>query len=342
MNKARFIFSLIILMTGLVFAYSVRAEQRTLDIIKARGMVHCGVSHGLPGFASPDDKGDWSGLDVDLCRAIAAAIFDDAERVRFTPLSAKERFTALQSGEIDVLARNTTWTMQRDTALGLDFVAVNYYDGQAFMVPRAYGIKTVSELDGATLCGNQGTTTELNAADYFRTHGMAYEMVTYEKSDEAIAAYAAGRCDAYTTDVSGLYAERLKLPNAHEHMILPEIISKEPLGPAVRHGDNQWGDIVRWTHNAMLIAEELDVTQQNIMAMRRSPNPAIQRLLGVNGAFGENIGLTRDWASRIIRHVGNYGESFERNVGQNSRLGIARGLNALWTKGGLHYAPPIR
>lgn len=314
----------------------------TLQIVLGNGYLKCGVSHGLPGFASPDDVGDWSGLDVDLCRALSAAIFDDPEKIRFVPLSAKERFTALQSGEIDILARNTTWTMQRDTALGLDFAAINYYDGQAFMVPLSHGIKSVLELDGATLCVNQGSTTELNAADYFRTNGLAYNIVAYEKSDEAVTAYATGRCDAYTTDVSGLHAERLKLPDPQAHMILPEVISKEPLGPVVRHGDNQWGDIVRWTFNAMLTAEELGVKQANVTKMYQSSNPSIQRLLGVNGSFGKNLGLTRDWAYRIITHVGNYGESFERNVGQKSRLGIARGLNALWSQGGLHYPPPIR
>ena len=314
----------------------------TLDIVKERGYVICGVTQGLPGFSNPDDAGNWTGVDVDVCRAIAAAIFGDATKAKYVPLSAKERFTALQSGEIDVLPRNTSWTISRDTALGLDFVGVNYYDGQGFMVRKALGLASVKDLDGAVICVNSGTTTELNVADYFRAHGMSYEIVAFEKSDEVIAAYDAGRCDAYTTDQSGLFAERLKLKDMSEHVILPELISKEPLGPAVRQGDDAWADIVRWSLFAMIDAEELGVTSGNIGEMASSSNPEIRRLLGIEASYGDNMGLPNSWAMAIIKQVGNYGESFERNLGTNTPLGIPRGYNALWTEGGLMYAPPIR
>ncbi len=314
----------------------------TLDHVREKGFVRCGVSQGLPGFSNPDDAGDWSGIDVDICRAVAAAIFGDARKAKFTPLSAKERFTALQSGEIDVLTRNTTWSLTRDTALGLDFAGINYYDGQGFMVRKDLGIKSVMELDGAVICTNTGTTTELNVADFFRSHGLAYSIVAFEKSDEVVAAYDAGRCDAFTTDASGLYSERLKLADMSEHMVLPEIISKEPLGPVVRQGDDQWADIVRWSLFAMISAEELEVTSTNAGEMRGATNPAIRRLLGVEGAFGQNLGLSDTWAYSIITQVGNYGESFERGVGVDTPLGIPRGLNQLWKDGGLQYSPPIR
>ena len=281
-------------------------------------------------------------MDVDICRAVAAAVFSDSGSVKFTPLSAKERFTALQSGEVDMLARNTTWSMHRDTALGVDFTGVNYYDGQGFMVRKELGISSTRELDGASLCTNLGTTTELNAADYFRTNNMEYEIVAFEKADEAVAAYNTGRCDAYTTDQSALYAQRLKLTDPAAHVVLPEIISKEPLGPVVRQGDDQWGDIVRWAHFAMVNAEELGVTSKNVDTMKADKNPSIRRLLGVDGSFGENMGISNDWAYHIIRTVGNYSETFERNVGKSTPLGIARGVNALWTQGGLQYAPPVR
>ena len=320
----------------------LRAAEDTLQVVKQRGYVKCGVSQGLPGFSNPDDKGNWNGIDVDLCRAVAAAVFGTDEKVKFTPLSAKERFTALQSGEVDLLARNTTWSMHRDTALGVDFTGVNYYDGQGFMVRAELGITSTKELDGASLCTNLGTTTELNAADYFRTHNMQYEMVAFEKADEAVSDYNTGRCDAYTTDQSALYAQRLKLTDPKAHIVLPQIISKEPLGPVVRQGDDQWGDIVRWSHNAMLNAEELGVTSSNVEAMKSSSNPSVKRLLGLDGSFGANMGISNDWAYHIIRTVGNYAETFERNVGKDTPLGIARGVNALWKDGGLQYAPPIR
>ena len=326
-----------------LFVFVATAVQaNTLRTVKNRGEVVCGVSQGLPGFSNPDNQGSWTGIDVDICRALAAAIFGNPKAVKYTALSAKERITALQSGEVDLLARNTTWSMHRDTALGVDFAAVNYYDGQGFMVRKDLGVRSAKELDGATLCTNQGTTTELNAADYFRANGMKYDMVAFEKADEAIAAYNTGRCDAYTTDHSALYAQRLKLTDPKAHMVLPEIISKEPLSPVVRQGDDVWADIVQWSHYATVAAEELGVTSKNIDRMKSSKNPSIRRLLGLDGTFGDNLGIRQDWAYQIVRHVGNYGEIFERNVGVNTPLGIKRGLNALWTKGGLQYAPPIR
>ena len=318
------------------------ASAATLDDVKAKGYVQCGVSQGLPGFSNPDSAGAWSGIDVEVCRAVAAAVFGDAEAVRFTPLSAKERFTALQSGEIDLLSRNTTWTATRDNSLGLDFTNITYYDGQGFLVRKDLGVASATELSGAAVCTNTGTTTELNVADYFRSNNMEYEVVAFEKSDEVVAAYDAGRCDVYTTDASGLYAQRLKLENPGDHMVLPEIISKEPLGPVVRQGDNQWADIVRWSFFAMVNAEELGVTSENVAEMASSENPDIRRLLGNEGEFGQQLGLEGDWAKNIIEQVGNYGEVFAENVGPETDLGIERGLNALWTEGGLQYAPPIR
>ena len=321
---------------------SAASAQATLNNVKQKGFLTCGSNTGLAGFGVPDAQGNWTGLDVDLCRAIAAAVFNDPTKVRFIPLSAKDRFTALQSGEVDVLVRNTTWTMSRDTQLGLDFTGVNYYDGQGFMVRKKLGVASAKELNGASVCTQQGTTTELNLADFFRANNLKYEVVAFATADETFEAYNSGRCDAFTTDASGLYSERLKAANPDEHIVLPEIISKEPLGPSVRHGDNQWGDIVRWTHYAMINAEELGVTKANVDQMTKNDNPEIKRMLGSEGKFGEAIGLTNDWAFRIIKHVGNYGEIFEKNVGQGSPLKIQRGQNALWTKGGLQYAPPIR
>ena len=318
------------------------ASAQTLDEVKSRGYLQCGANTGLPGFGNPDDQGNWTGFDIDTCRAIAAAIFDDPEAVRFTPLSAPARFTALQSGEVDVLARNTTWTMSRDTELGLNFAPVTYYDGQGFMVRRDLGVASAAELEGASVCTQTGTTTELNLEDYFRRNNMQYEVVALADQDATLQAYDQGRCDAFTTDASGLYASRLELANPDEHLVLPEIISKEPLAPAVRHGDDQWFDIVKWTVYAMIYAEELGVTSENVEEMLTSENPEIRRLLGVEGSFGPSIGLEPDWAVRIIRHVGNYGESFERNLGVDTPLQIERGLNALWTDGGLQYAIPIR
>jgi general L-amino acid transport system substrate-binding protein len=269
-------------------------------------------------------------------------VFGDAGKVKFTPLTAKERFTALQSGEIDILSRNTTWTLVRDTALGLDFVGVNYYDGQGFMVRKDLGVKSAKELGGASVCVNIGTTTELNMADFFRANNMKYSPVVFEKSDEVVAAYDAGRCDVYTTDRSGLAANRLKLKDPNAHMVLPETISKEPLGPVVRHGDNKWGDVVRWSLYAMLEAEEYGVSSKNVDQMRSSKNPVIRRLLGTEGDLGKSIGLSNDWSFNIIKHVGNYGESYARNVGPNTPIGLARGVNALWKDGGLQYPMPVR
>jgi general L-amino acid transport system substrate-binding protein len=328
---------------GAVFGLAASAASAaTLDDVKGKGFVQCGVSQGLPGFSNPDDQGNWTGLDVDFCRGLAAAIFGSADAVKFTPLSAKERFTALQSGEVDLLSRNTTWTMGRDTSLGLLSTGVDYYDGQGFMVRKSLGVSSALELSGASVCTNTGTTTELNVADYFRANNMDYEIVAFEKADEVVQAYDAGRCDVYTTDASGLYSQRLKLTNPDEHMVLPEIISKEPLGPMVRQGDDQWFNVVKWVLFAMINAEELGITQANVEEMKGSENPEIKRMLGTEGAFGEGVGIGNDWAANAILAVGNYGEIFDRNVGPSTPLGIARGLNALWSKGGLMYAPPIR
>lgn len=314
----------------------------TLDAVKSRGALQCGVSQGLPGFSNPDDKGEWTGLDVDYCRALAAAIFGDASKVRFTPLSAKVRFTALTSGEIDVLPRNTTWTMSRDADFG-EFIGVNYYDGQGFMVPTALGVASATELDGAAICTNTGTTTELNVADYFRAQGMEYTVVAFEKADEVVAAYDAGRCDVFTTDQSGLAAQRGKLAKPDDHVVLPEIISKEPLGPLVRHGDNQWVDIGRWTLNCLINAEEYGITMANVGDMATSDDPNIQRILGGGeDGLGEKIGLPNDFCAQAVAAVGNYGETFDRNVGPDTELGLARGLNALWSDGGIMFAAPMR
>ncbi len=318
------------------------AQADTLADVKAKGFLQCGANTGLLGFGSPDDKGEWKGFDVDFCRAIAVAIFNDPTKVKFTPLTAKERFTALQSGEVDVLVRNTTWTLSRDSQMGLIFAGVNYYDGQGFMVRKSLGISSALELSGASVCVQTGTTTELNLADYFRANGMQFNPVVFEKSDEVVQAYDAGRCDAFTTDASGLYAERLKLTNPADHMVLPEIISKEPLGPVVRQGDDKWLTIVKWTHFLMLNAEEAGVTSANVEQMKTSDNPDIKRMLGTEGTFGEPMGLTNDWGANVIAKVGNYGEVFDRNIGPDTPLGISRGLNALWTKGGLQYGPPVR
>jgi general L-amino acid transport system substrate-binding protein len=330
----------IIALAVIFAAQSVSAQ--TLKSVKERGILNCGANGTLAGFGLPDAQGKWAGLDVDVCRAIAAAIFNDASKVKFVPLSAKDRFTALQSGEIDVLSRNTTWTSSRDTSLGLNFTGVDYYDGQGFMVRKALKVNSALELNGASVCVQQGTTTELNLADFFRAHKMTLKSVTFATSNEAIKSYDAGRCDAYTTDASGLYAERLRLANPDDHIILPEIISKEPLGPVVRHGDDQWFDIVKWVLFAMLNAEELGITQKNVDDMTKSANPSIKRFVGTEGNYGEQLGLTKDWAVRIIKAVGNYGEAFERNVGKGSPLKIDRGLNKLWNQGGIQYAPPIR
>ena len=329
---------------GAVFALASHAPAfaGTLEDVKAKGFVQCGVNPSLIGFGVPDEKGEWSGLDVDFCRAVAAAIFNDATKVKYTPLTAKERFTALQSGEVDLLSRNTTWTMSRDSSLGLNFAGVIYYDGQGFMVHKSLGVSSALELSGAKVCTQTGTTTELNLADFFRSHNMPYEVVAYEKNEEVLQAFEAGRCDVYTTDASGLYAERLKLANPDEIVILPEIISKEPLGPAVRQGDDKWFTLVKWTLFALINAEELGLSKANIDEKKTSDNPEIKRFVGVEGDFGTGIGLTNDWAYNIVKNVGNYGEIFDANVGPSTKLGIARGLNNLWSKGGILYAPPIR
>jgi general L-amino acid transport system substrate-binding protein len=318
------------------------ASAQTLKTVKDRGVLHCGANGTLAGFGLPDAQGKWTGLDVDVCRAVAAAIFNDANKVKFVPLSAKDRFTALQSGEVDLLVRNTTWTSSRDSSLGLNFTGVDYYDGQGFMVRKALKVNSALELGDASVCVQQGTTTELNLADFFRAHNMKLKTVTFATADEAVKAYDAGRCDAYTTDASGLYAERLRLANANDHIVLPEIISKEPLGPVVRHGDDQWFDVVKWVLFAMINAEELNITSKNIDEMTKSTNPEVKRFVGTEGNYGEQLGMTKDWAVRIIKLVGNYGEAFDRNVGSGSPLKIDRGLNKLWNKGGIQYAPPVR
>ncbi len=318
------------------------AQSATLKAVQDRGVLNCGSNGQLAGFGMPDPQGNWTGFDVDFCRAIAAAIFNDPTKVKFVPLTAANRLTALQSGEIDVLSRNTTWTMSRDTSLGIDFAAVTYYDGQGFMVHKALKVSSALELNDAAICVQQGTTTELNLADYFRANHMSLKTVTFATADEAIKAYDTGRCDSYTTDSSGLYGERVLLATPGDNIVLPEIISKEPLSPAVRQGDDTWEDLVRWVHYAMVGAEELGVSKTNLDDQMKSTNPEIRRLLGVEGQFGEPLGLTNDWAYRIIKTIGNYGESFERTVGQGSPLKIARGLNALWTKGGLQYGLPVR
>jgi general L-amino acid transport system substrate-binding protein len=330
-------------LAALVLAVTAQGvSAQTLKAVKDRGMLNCGANGSLAGFGLPDAQGKWTGLDVDFCRAIAAAVLNDANKVKYVPLSAKDRFTALQSGEVDVLARNTTWTSSRDTSLGLNFVGVNYYDGQGFMVRKSLKVNSALELAGASICVQQGTTTELNLADFFSANKMQLKSVTFATANEAVKAYDAGRCDAYTTDASALYAERLRVTNPDDHIILPEIISKEPLGPVVRHGDDQWFDIVKWTLFAMIDAEELSISSKTLDEAMKSPNPEIKRFVGTEGNYGEQLGLTKDWSVQIIKQVGNYGESFERNVGMGSPLKIDRGLNKLWTKGGIQYAPPIR
>jgi general L-amino acid transport system substrate-binding protein len=314
----------------------------TLDVVKSRGILNCGANGQLPGFGMPDTQGVWTGLDVDLCRAVAAAIFNDPGKVKFIPLTAKDRFTALQSGDVDVLVRNTTWTSSRDSQLGLNATSVNYFDGQGFMIRKSLKVNSALELNDAAVCVQQGTTTELNLADYFRANRMRLKTVTFATLDESVKAYDTGRCDAYTTDASQLYSVRLKLVKTDDHVVLPEINSKEPLSPFVRHGDDQWFDVVKWVHFAMVNAEEFNITKANVDEQMKSENPEIRRLLGAESNFGEQLGLTKDWVYRIVKLVGNYGEVFERNVGQGSPLKISRGINALWTKGGLQYAPPVR
>ena len=318
-------------------------HAQTLGEVKARGHVLCGVTEGVPGFSNPDANNNWTGLEVDYCRALASAIFDDPEAVRYTPLTSAVRFESLANGNVDVLSRTTTWTMTRDTDYGLSFVGTMFYDGQGFLTKAADGIASALDLSGAAVCIEVGTTTELNAADYFAANGLDLSnAVTFVSRSEVVQAYLDGRCDVYTTDSSAIAAERTEFPDPSAHVILPEIISKEPLGPVVRSGDTEWFNIARWTYFALLNAEELGVTQANVDDMLGSDNPEIKRLLGVEGDFGSPIGLTPDWAYRIIKHVGNYSEAYERHVGENTPLAIPRGINALWTDGGIQYAPPIR
>lgn len=328
---------------SLLCAGGVAHAGATLDAVKKKGFVQCGVSDGLPGFSYVDAQGRYLGIDVDICRGVAAAVFGDAEKVKFSPLTAKERFTALQSGEIDVLSRNTTWTSSRDSAMGLNFTGVTYYDGQGFLVNKSLGVSSAKELDGATVCIQAGTTTELNLSDYFRANGLKYTPITYDTSDESAKSLESGRCDVLTSDQSQLYAQRIKLAKPDEYVVLPEVISKEPLGPLVRQGDEEWFDIVRWTLFAMLNAEELGVDSKNVEQIAKSTkNPDVARLLGTEGEYGRDLKLPRDWAVQIVKQVGNYAEVFDRNVGSGSELKIERGLNALWNQGGVQYAPPVR
>ncbi|TAJ82960.1 MAG: amino acid ABC transporter substrate-binding protein [Reyranella sp.] len=317
---------------------------KDLDAVKARGTLICGVAvGGIAGFMTVDSQGKWTGMNVDVCRAISAAIFGDSEKVKYVPLSGQQRFTALQSGEVDLLSNNSTWTLTRDSALGLDFVGITYYDGQGFMVPKKLGVKSAKELNGASICVLSGSTSELNIADYFRTNKMTFRPVLFEDPDQSRAAFFSGRCDAYSGDQARLYATRAaNAPNPDDYIVLPEIISKEPLGPVVRHGDNQFADIVRWAQYALLEAEEYGITAKNVDEMLKSENPSIKRILGVTPGMGKALGVDEKWVYNIIKQVGNYGESFDRNVGKDSPLKVERGQNALWTQGGLQYAPPIR
>lgn len=343
MIKVLNIVPITLLAMGFLLAAGQSGNASTLEDVKARGRLNCGVTQGLAGFSSVDAQGAWTGLDVDFCRAIAAAIFADGSKVNFVPLSSKQRFTALQSGEIDVLSRVSTWTMQNDTALGIRFVGVIYYDGQGLMVRKKLEVQSALELSGAEVCTNTGTTTELNIADFFRSRGMPYKIVAFEKSDEALKAYEAERCDVYSTDASSLSSQRLKLASPDDNIILPELISKEPLAPAVRQNDPQWESLVRWTLFALINAEEFGVTQSNAESQAASGTaPAVKRLLGAEGDFGKPIGVTKDWALQAIEAVGNYGEIFDRNLGEKSVLKLDRGQNKLWNKGGILFAPPIR
>ncbi|MCH1387207.1 MAG: amino acid ABC transporter substrate-binding protein [Rhodobacteraceae bacterium] len=320
------------------------AVAGTMDDVKARGKLNCGVTTGLVGFAAPDANGEWQGFDVGVCRAVAAAVLGDPKAVEFVPTTGKTRFTALASGEIDMLARNTTWTFSRDVDLKFEFTGINYYDGQGFMVPKDLGVGSAKDLDGATVCIQTGTTTELNLADFFRSNNISYEPVPIETNAEAQQQYLAGACDVYTTDASGLAATRATFEDPSAHVVLPEIVSKEPLGPLVRHGDNNWGDVVRWSLNALIAAEELGVTSANIaeLSAAATNNPEVNRLLGTEGNLGEMLGLDAEWAKRAIMAGGNYGELFEKNIGENTPIGLARGLNAQWKNGGLIYTPPFR
>lgn len=340
-NKRSIVFPIIVFLT-FVFASGHPAHAQTLSAVKQRGALNCGVSQGLLGFSSMDDKNAWTGFDVDICRAVAAAIFGDPAKVTFVPLDAATRFTALQSNKIDVLSRNSTWAMSRESSLGLLFAGVAYYDGQGFLLRRDAGIDTALQLNGKTVCTQTGTTSELNLSDYFRANDMTLKVATFATAEESRKAYDDRKCDVLTSDVSQLYAERLKLTAPDSHMILPEVISKEPLGPVVRQGDDQWFNLVKWTLYSLINAEELSVKSSTIDSAMQSSHPDIRRLVGTEGEFGEQLGLSKDWAANAIRAVGNYGEIYERNVGAQSQLSIPRGLNALWTRGGIQYAPPVR
>ena len=336
----------LVAMVAVLFAFTTETmaakKSKTLKNTQKKGFVRCGVSQGLPGFSNADAAGNWTGIDVDVCRAVAAAVLGDANKVKFTPLSAKERFTALTSGEIDILSRNTTWTLSRDADLGVTFVGVNFYDGQGFMVRKDSGITSTSQFkNGISACTNIGTTTELNMRDFFNSKGISYEPVAFEKADEVVAAYDSGRCDTYTTDKSGLAAQRTKMTNPDDHIVLPETISKEPLGPVVRQGDAVWEDIVRWSLNVMIEAEEYGISSSNADMMKTSENPAVKRLVGTEGELGSYLGLDQDWSLRIIKQVGNYGESYKRNIADTGIL-PDRGPNNIWTQGGLLYTPPAR
>lgn len=324
------------------FLAGTTAQAATLDVVKQRGELRCGVSQGVLGFSAPDDKGEWSGFDIDFCRAVAAATLGSPEKVKYVPLSTKERFTALQSGEVDLLSRQTTWTLSRDTDLGMSFVGVNYYDGQAFMVRNDIGVKSVKELSGASVCTETGTTTEQNMADYFSANRIEYQVIAFEKADQTIQAFNSGRCDVYSTDASALYSQRLTLNDPDRFVILPEVISKEPLGPAVRQGDDQWFKVVRWTLFAMIEAEELGITRDNAASLLESGTAAQKRFLGIDSEAGKALGLDPKWAYQTVAAVGNYGEIFERHLGKESALRIDRGLNRLWNHGGLIYALPVR
>jgi len=330
------------LFVSLMFISSHAFALSILDKVKKQGAVFCGVTQGVAGFSAPDSKGKWSGIEVDICRAVSSAVFGDDSKVKYIPLSAQARFTALQSGEIDILSRVTTWNLTRDTSLGLNFAPTVFYDGQAFMVRKKDGIKKIADLNGATICTQQGTTSELNLADYFRSHRLKMKPVVFESNDEVTQAFLKGRCDAFTNDGSGLVSERSKTKKPDDYEILPEIISKEPIGPAVRHGDDQWFDIVKWSVYALIAAEEFGMTSKNIDTFKKSKNPSIKRFIGKTKGNGKKLGLDEKWAYNIIKRVGNYGEIFERNIGMGSRLKLKRGLNALWKDGGLMYAPPLR
>lgn len=340
-NNKTLLCSATALMATMLATGSAQAGE-TMDAVKERGQVVCGVSTGLPGFSTPDDQGNWEGIDVDVCHGVAAAVFGDASKVQFVPLNAKERFTALQSGEIDVLSRNTTWTATRDTTLGLNFTGVSFYDGQGFLVKESLGVDSAKQLDGAAFCVQSGTTTELNLADYFQAHDMSFEPVVFDTSDQTVGGFEAGRCDVLTSDTSQLNALRIKLADPSGAKVLPEVISKEPLGPVVRQGDDQWFNAVKWTLFAMINAEEMGITSENADELKDSDKPGISRFMGSEGNFGQAMGLPADWAYSIVSQVGNYGEVFDRNVGAGSPLNIERGINALWTEGGIQYAPPIR